>query len=380
MMMNKEPTRIINVLDFLSKQLDKFVNNKENEEEYKKTKELLGIENIVEENKIMMFYNVKCKVLDDKSLLDYIDSQNVRFSRQREELIELSVKIASLNQTRKNDKDKGVVDTEKAMDEVINHYKSGLSSGVGLRDMLIMIKERYPWTPFLKKIMILVSLMCCLLNIGLFVLDLYTDINFSLYMLEVNETTRRISSKENNSDDFLEKHYDNFNSLRSANSEVFYNLSFLYKRNKIWNVLEEEEDYLWTGRLALWHCIQPFGVTMIVFIIINYKKVKCSVPEFPDAPPEVPVCIAKNSFCRVLNKSFCSIPFTMLWPLGYLLVKCLASFFLVVSSVVPIPAFTNIYRFYLRCKFHNTRSDPKFKEKIGEYEQKLKNYEAIGKL
>ena len=74
-----------------------------------------------------MFFNVKCKVLDRKSLLKYIDSQNVRLSRQREELIDLSVKIADLNHRD---------DTEKAMAEVINHYKSGLPSGVGLRECL----------------------------------------------------------------------------------------------------------------------------------------------------------------------------------------------------------------------------------------------------
>ena len=45
----------------------------------------------------MMFYNVKCKYLDDKSLLEYIESENVRLSKQREELIDLSVKIADHN-------------------------------------------------------------------------------------------------------------------------------------------------------------------------------------------------------------------------------------------------------------------------------------------
>ena len=66
----------------------------------------------------MIFYLVKYAELDDKSLLEYIDSQNVRLSRQREELIDLSVKIANLNHRD---------DTEKAMEEV-------------LRDMITQIK------------------------------------------------------------------------------------------------------------------------------------------------------------------------------------------------------------------------------------------------
>ena len=51
-------------------------------------------------------------------LLEYIDTQNVRLIRQREELIDLSVKIANLNHRD---------DTEKAMEEV-------------LRDMITQIK------------------------------------------------------------------------------------------------------------------------------------------------------------------------------------------------------------------------------------------------
>merc|ERR1719336_604384 len=72
-------------------------------------------------------------------LLSYIDSQNVRFIRQREELIDLSVKIAGMNHGG---------DTEEAMDEVINNYKSILPSGEGLRDIINSIKERYPWSTF----------------------------------------------------------------------------------------------------------------------------------------------------------------------------------------------------------------------------------------
>ena len=51
MMMNKDPTRISSVLDFLSKQLDKLEDNKNNEEEYKKIKENLGMERTEGEEK-----------------------------------------------------------------------------------------------------------------------------------------------------------------------------------------------------------------------------------------------------------------------------------------------------------------------------------------
>ena len=97
----------------------------------------------------MMFYNVKYKELDDKSLLQYINWENARMSRQREELIDLSVKIANLNQTRRSEdedenEDKVLIDSAGAIEEVINHFKSGLPSGIGLRDMVTQISEEFP--------------------------------------------------------------------------------------------------------------------------------------------------------------------------------------------------------------------------------------------
>ena len=133
----KDPNKISSVLDFLSKKFDQFSEDKKHsKDDFEKTKETLGIEPIEKENKTM-FYLVKCEVFDGSSLLEYIDSHNVRLTRQREELIDVSVKIANLN---KGGDDKG------AMEEVINHYKSGLPSGKGLRDMIIQIKEHYPWS------------------------------------------------------------------------------------------------------------------------------------------------------------------------------------------------------------------------------------------
>ena len=141
----------------------------------RKKKEILGIERTEGKDK-MMFYNVKCQELDNKSLLQFINLENVRLITQREELIDLSVKIASLNNISKTSEEAvAVVNTKKAMEEVINHYKSGLPSGVGLRDMITLIKERFPWSSSKKGLKIFLSLLTCLLGIGLFVLDVYTD-------------------------------------------------------------------------------------------------------------------------------------------------------------------------------------------------------------
>ena len=95
--MNKDPGIISSVLDFFSKKLDKFVDKDIFiEDYYQKTKEILRIETSTGMGKIM-FYNVKGDEFDGKSLLEYIDSQNVRLTRQREELIDLSIKIAKID-------------------------------------------------------------------------------------------------------------------------------------------------------------------------------------------------------------------------------------------------------------------------------------------
>ena len=401
-MMNTDPGTISSVLDFLSKKLDKFKNN-QNKDDYHKTKEILGIETKRGKEEIM-FFNIKCKNLYDKSLLQYIDSQNVRFTRQREELIDLSIKIANLNH-----KD----DREKAMEEVIKHYKSGLPSGVGLRDMISQIKERYPWSSSKKIIMIFVSLMTCLLGIGLYVLDLTTDVQFSLEMLK--KTRIESSNVKNNFDsfpsfpslhsDYPECFVDYFNNFLSNKSFNFSSLKsdpdhqtcladmnsvFKKKYNK---KLNNAEDYGVTAWISVWHCIQPFVITMVVFITINYKRccsggcsgVKFSLLNIPDVPyfPE------DFLVCGMFNYFLCCIPSEILWPLGYLLgyflgylgyflFKGLVSALLVVGRLVPIPAFTNLYRFYLDVRCHHARSKPDFRDKIPSNEEEITEHEALG--
>ena len=363
--MNKDPGIISSVLDFFSKMLDK---------SDQKTKQILPIERWKGEKKII-FYLVKYAEFDDKSLLEYIDSQNVRLSRQREELIDLSVKIANLN--HRDDK-------EKAMEEVINHYKSGLSSGVGLRDMTTQIRERYPWSSSKKKIMIFVSLMTCLTGIGLYVLDLSTDVRFSLEMLK---------KSRNETNDFD-------NTLKSVNSECYAEMNFTFyqkcnrtadfddflsKMNFAFNPKfsrksNDQEDYLVTAWISMWHCIQPFVVTVVVFIITNYRRgcngVKFSLPDISDLPD----CLKDSLVCKIFNYLLCCIPFKVLWPLGYLLFKGLVSTLLVLGSSVPIPALTNFYRFYLDVRCHHARSHPDFRTKIVSIEKDIRKHEVLGKL
>ena len=125
------------------------------------------------------------------------------------------------------------------------------------------------------------------------------------------------------------------------------------------NDTEYINDMKTTGWFAVWHCIQPFLGTFLVFLSMNYRKMnRC--PEIPEGPD----CLKKYGRC--------CLPFQILWKLGYLL--CL------LISVVPIPALTNIYMFYLNVRSHHARSQPLFRKEMESIESRIKNYKALGTL
>ena len=336
-------------MDFLSKKLEPFSDYTDSEDNYQKTKESLGLEPIDREKKTM-FYLVKCQVLGGLSLLEYIDSHNVRLTRQREELIDVSVTIANLN--------KRGVDKE-ALEEVINHYKSGLPSGEGLRDMIVQIKERYPWTSSKEVIMIFLSLMTCLLGIGLYVFDLTTDLQFSVEIFH-KTSQHEYSNESADFGIFLSENGDKVPSCKSYSEECCQDLNDTFERRHILTspVNWENEDYRYriTGLIAGWHCIQPFFASIIVFIIMECRKGgKFSAPDVPEHFKK------KRWWC--LNSVLFFLPILTF-----------------TGSVLPIPALTYLYRFYLDVRCHNARSHPDFRTRIIKYERMIRKHESLGKL
>ena len=120
----------------------------------------------------------------------------------------------------------------------------------------------------------------------------------------------------------------------------------------------DPKDLETTGWFSIWHCIQPFLFTSIVFLSMNYRKMnRClKIPESPD-------CL--KNYC-------CCFPFQVLWKLGYLLCSLI--------SVVPIPALTNIYMFYLNVRSHHARSHWDFGTQMESIEGEIQKYEALGTL
>ena len=107
-----------------------------------------------------------------------------------------------------------------------------------------------------------------------------------------------------------------------------------------------------TGWFAVWHCVQPFVVTFIVFLSMNYKKFK--LPQLD---------IDRDDINLMLIACIC-FPFTLVYLL---------------ASILPMPVFTHIYMLYLNVRGHIARRKPKFKEKMAKIERKIEEYEALGK-
>ena len=335
--MSKTPEVISSLLDFLSKKLD-------TTDGLEEVQEVLGGAGESQEgSRRKMFYLVKCPVLGGASLLQYIDSQSARLNRQKEEMIDLSVKISNHNNPW---------DKRKAMDEVISSYKSGLPSSVGLRDMISSIKERYPWTRSRWSIMVLVSLVACLLGITFYLLDVVTDVQFSWEMLSQTNESRQPHSDLPNITDLdvsfcilkmakLGRHQSNVslkppeckNMTKSPKLSWMRIFDYWEKNQGILDQYMDADEYRMTGTIALWHCVQPLVITIICFLSL----IKTS-QRSPDESRLV---------------------------------------FLV--SRLPIPLFSCVYRLYLQLRCYKARSRPDFKTRIVEIENSIRKYEAIGR-
>ena len=198
--------------------------------------------------------------------------------------------------------------------------------------------------------------MTCLMGIGLYVFDLTTDITFSFDMLYGNMETQNYSHDFKSFSIFNDK----FPSCPQACWEEQKAALDIDNTNK--RSLEAvKEDYQLTGWFAVWHCIQPFVVILIVFLSMNYKKWfrgnKCSAPG-DDMWWDDGCCAwwCYNTVC-------CCLP-----NVTY------------IGSFLPIPVFTNLYRFFLDYKFHYARSKSDFKTGIDYIEEKIKEHEDIGKF
>ena len=122
MMVNKDPRRMNAMLDFLSQMLEEC---ERSPGKFAKIKEALGLEIQVEQEKVV-FYLVKCEVLGGLCLLDYL-YRNLS-DRLMEKMLSICLAVSLMNHGG---------DKNRAQQEIIQNFKTGLSTSEGLRNLVI---------------------------------------------------------------------------------------------------------------------------------------------------------------------------------------------------------------------------------------------------
>ena len=128
--------------------------------------------------------------------------------------------------------------------------------------------------------------------------------------------------------------------------------AFKEKYNRNSTILDE--NYEVTGWIAIYHCVQPFLVSWIVFLSMKCCKAR---------EGSVKAGYEKDPLWWAANTALCCFP-----NLAF------------IGSLLPIPAFANLYRFYLYVRSHHARSQPDFRTKIVSIEEEIREHEALGKL
>ena len=190
-------------------------------------------------------------------------------------------------------------------------------------------------------------------------MGLYTDVEFSNDMFN---RSKPFNASED-FDDFLTK--NNFNFLKSVNNkcyaECYADMDFAFNKRYTRNstIVDVKDEEYWqeiNGWIALWHCIQPFVATLIVFL-----SMKCCKGGKGSAPNQTKYLRYKTWWC--FSSVLCCIP-----TLTY------------IGSVVPLPGLTHLYRFYLDIRCHHARSKLQFRTKIVKIEDEISEHEALGEL
>ena len=116
---------------------------------------------------------------DTISLIQYIVDKEL--VQQQEKLIEVLISIDKKLQEKKNEPDKD----ETTEDRVIKQIKLGLESSPELDALIKSVQRRFPWSKW--KIVgdsFLILFYNIVIGIGFYILDLFTDIQFTLKMFE----------------------------------------------------------------------------------------------------------------------------------------------------------------------------------------------------
>ena len=263
------------------------------------------------------FYQVKTKMLKDKSLLQYVVDNGARMMKQREELLELlEQKVERYGIAHLRDKA-----THK---RIIENLKLGLPSSIGLNECLKMTEAKFPWTRPKKFGMILLSVAVGIFSIILYLADVFTDVDFVLEMLQ--------HSRKN----FTEIQHN-------CRTDFFLQLG---KCNQICSIQRETEDL--TG------CYQSCETNANLA-----RKCRQVRSRYEDLN-----VYKQNALFGLVH---CLLPY--LWII-------LASMYHIKRPKrLPIPIITRIYKIHLQRKNYEARSQQNFKDRVEQIEAEITEHE-----
>ena len=210
-----------------------------------------------------MFHLRKKEYNDDVSLVKFIVSQ--KLIQQREQLIDLLKKIDN-----KLNRD----DIENCEYRIIEQIKRGISSSPDLDDCIKSVQQRFPWTNVkmvANTIKIIVVNIC--FGWGLFSLDFWTDIKFTLKMFE-NYGNFTINYQ-------YCKRLDN-NYFTNFDGEI---CSIIIKISSNQQRFENPEEFWNAGIVSAIHCALPILIAVFIWIVSELQYFsKTSIFKLPLPP------------------------------------------------------------------------------------------------
>ena len=142
-----------------------------------------GMNNLIGEG-TNMFCCVKMDSLEGRSILESLMDQNAGTRRQREQLLHLLIKIIEKREGR-----------ETSEYKTIELLKSSLPSSDALTECIQSIQEKYSWGPLGVLSMVMLSFIRnIVMGIGMYLLDIGTDCQFSLHMYHQREGSNETSN------------------------------------------------------------------------------------------------------------------------------------------------------------------------------------------
>ncbi len=245
-----------------------------------------------------MLYDAKA---DIQSTLQYVLGQHL--VKEREQMLEMLLSDERNENGRFNDEDHSKY-------RVTRKLKSMIPSSIGLRDCIASLNEKFKWTTRkLWSILIWTFFTRVILGTTFYVLDVYTDLDFSLYLLQQAQTN--FSHQVDICKPAFElKFNETVEKCRGTNFDSNECLILLRRVNLLGDDcfnqkqrFEDPEDWNIAGIVSLFHCILPFLVTIITWVLTTNWKT-CNLKAFFKIPLPFVTKIYEYHYMKELFKIF----------------------------------------------------------------------------